>query len=83
MKKANNEMLDEYDFSDRKGIRGKYSSKIKDGYTVRIFDGEKVKETKHLAVIESDVHEYFPDSRAINKALRKLISLIPEKPAAR
>jgi hypothetical protein len=31
------------------------------------------------SVLESDVSEYFPDSQAVNHALRTLLSLVPEK----
>jgi hypothetical protein len=30
-------------------------------------------------MLEPDVREYFPDSEAVNKALRSLIMLIPQK----
>ncbi|MEI2611179.1 MAG: hypothetical protein V9G20_21315 [Candidatus Promineifilaceae bacterium] len=30
-------------------------------------------------VLEPDVQEYFPDSEAVNRALRSLIALIPQK----
>jgi hypothetical protein len=30
-------------------------------------------------ILEPDVREYFPDSQAVNKALRALIALVPPK----
>jgi hypothetical protein len=34
-------------------------------------------------MLEPDVRSYFPDSEAVNQALRSLIALIPEKPVKR
>ena len=34
---------------------------------------------KNAVVLEPDVHEYFPDSDSVNRALRSLIALIPQK----
>ena len=79
MKKANKEMLEEYDFSGKKGIRGKYHKDYKEGHSVRIYDGKKVVSDIFFASIETDVREYFPDSKSINKALRSLIKLAPKK----
>ena len=41
MKKTNNcikdnDMLPEYDFKDKKGVRGKYAKALKQGYSTRI-----------------------------------------------
>ena len=71
--KNKDEMLDEYDFRGKKGVRGKYHKAFKEGYTVRVYkdDGSFVEE--YFASIEADVHKYFPDSEAVNKALRSLI----------
>lgn len=79
MKKENKEMLAEYDFSGRKGVRGKYAKAYKKGHSVRVFEGDKLVSDEYFAVIDSDIREYFPDSKAINRALRKLISLVPER----
>jgi hypothetical protein len=75
----NKEMLDEYDFTDKKGVRGKYHKAYKQGHTVKIYDGEKIVSDNYFAAIEADVREFFPDSKAINKALRSLIKLTPSK----
>lgn len=72
-------MLDEYDFSGKKGIRGKYHKSYKEGHSVRIYDGEKIVSDVFFASIETYVREYFPDSKSINKALRSLIKLAPRK----
>jgi hypothetical protein len=73
------EMQSEYDFTDKKGIRGKYHKAYKEGHSVRIFDGEKIISDEYFAAIEADVREFFPDSKAINKALRSLMKLTPSK----
>ncbi|HEX8566147.1 MAG TPA: hypothetical protein VF648_10800 [Pyrinomonadaceae bacterium] len=72
-------MLSEYDFKGKKGVRGKYHEAFKKGYTVRVYDENGTVTAEYFAAISSDVHEYFPDSDSINKALRSLIALIPNK----
>ena len=73
----------EYDFSG--GVRGKYAQALKEeGYTIRVYrrDGtftEKRVLGEKTITLEPDVQEYFPDSQAVNRALRTLISLIPDK----
>ena len=50
----------EYDLSKLKGgIRGKYAERYKAG--------------TNLVLLSPDVVEYFPNDRAVNKALRRLI----------
>ena len=71
------EMLSEYDLSKRKAVRGKYAAAYHAGHTVRVMDGTKVVSDEYFASIEPDVRKYFPDSKAINRALRKLISIVP------
>ena len=51
-------MLKEYDF--RKGIRGKYAKRFKEG-------------TNIVMLINPDVAEFFPDSVSVNEALRSLV----------
>jgi hypothetical protein len=88
MKKTSTESPDpdmraEYDFSG--GVRGKYAKQLREeGYTIRIFneDGsysERQVLGEKMVVIEPDVWEYFPDSEAVNHALRTLIALVPSK----
>lgn len=48
----------EYDFSG--GVRGKYAKRFAEG--------------SNVVVLEPDVAERFPNSEAVNRALRKLIS---------
>src|SRR5438105_13667648 len=71
--------IPETDFS--KGVRGKYAAALKkNGYTIRVYrtDGaikEKQVLGESLVSLDPDVQAYFPDSRAVNRALRKLISI--------
>jgi hypothetical protein len=51
------EMLDEYDFSN--AVIGKYAKQYAEG--------------TNIVVLEPDVAKVFPDSAAVNQALRKLI----------
>ena len=90
MKKANNihkndDMLPEYDFKERKGVRGKYAKALKQGYSIRVTNEDGTVTVKHFVprenaiVLDSDVQAYFPDSESVNRALRSLIELIPER----
>jgi hypothetical protein len=79
------EMLDEYDFSGKKGVRGKYHRAYQQGHTVRIYEEDGGVTTQHFTLEEGavllapDVRPYFPDSESVNQALRGLIGLIPQK----
>ncbi len=53
------EMQDEYDFS--RGVRGKYSERYAAG--------------SNIVVLSPDVAEAFPDSQAVNDALRALVAI--------
>ncbi len=55
--KSQDEMLPEYDF--RNGVRGKYSKRFATG--------------TNIVILSPDVAKAFPDSEAVNKALRSLI----------
>jgi len=76
-------MLPEYDFSG--GVRGKHSKAYRKGHEVKIHktDGTTVVQCFKLeegaVMLESDVRKYFPDSDAVNRALRSLIQIIPGK----
>lgn len=52
----NEDMLGEYDFSN--GVRGKYAKRYHQG--------------SNIVVLEPDVAERFPNSEAVNQALRSL-----------
>ena len=91
MKKVNNTlkeddgMLPEYDFTGKKGVRGKYYRALQDGYTIRILHEDGTVTEKRFGPLENtvtlapDVYAYFPDSESVNKALRTLIALVPNK----
>jgi hypothetical protein len=56
-KNSDIEMLDEYDFSQ--GVVGKYAKQYAEG--------------TNIVVLEPDVAKVFPDSAAVNQALRQII----------
>lgn len=76
-------MLPEYDFTG--GVRGKYYKAYRKGHTVKIHKTDGTTSVQHFRLIEgavmldSDVKKYFPDSDAVNKALRCLIPLMQSK----
>ncbi len=74
-------MKEEYDFRGKKGVRGKYYKSMQEGHKTIIHksDGSKVVRTTRPIILEPDIQEYFPDSRSVNKALRELVELLPEK----
>ena len=80
------DMLPEYDF--RGGVRGKHYKAYRRGHKVKIHkaDGTTIVQYFKLAegtvMLEPDVQKYFPDSEAVNKALRSLIALVPRKRGA-
>jgi len=62
-----NEMRKEYDF--RGGIRGKYAA--------------RVRERSNIVVLDADVAAAFPNSSAVNRALRALLEIVPRRPLRR
>jgi uncharacterized DUF497 family protein len=78
------EMLSEYDFTGKKGVRGKYYRAYRRGHTVRISQEDGTVSVQYFTLkegavmLESDVREYFPTSESVNQALRSLIMLIPK-----
>ena len=74
-------MRAEHDFS--RGVRGKHHKAMQGGYTVTVHKGKGRKVVKHITstegtvVLDADVQAYFPDSRAVNRALRSLLQIIP------
>jgi hypothetical protein len=77
------DMLPEYDFSG--GVRGKHYVAYREGHTVEVHKADGTIDLHYFTLedgavmLEPDVREYFPDSDAVNQALRTLISLVPEK----
>lgn len=57
------EMLPEYDFSG--GVRGKYA--------------ERYARSVNIVLLDPDVAEVFPDSDAVNRALRALAGIMREQ----
>jgi hypothetical protein len=83
---SDEDMQPEYDFSG--GVRGKYARALRErGYTLRVYKADGTyTETRVLGektvVLEPDVWEYFPNSQAVNEALRALIAIAPRKQKA-
>jgi hypothetical protein len=79
----NNDMRPEYNFTG--GIRGKHHKALRQGYTVKVYQTDGTTLVQHFkleegtVVLEPDVREYFPDSEAVNTALRCLIPLVASK----
>ena len=86
-------MRPEHDFKKMAGgVRGKYYEAYREGHTVKVHKVDGTTTVQYFTLedgavmLEPDVREYFPDSEAVNKALRALIALIPmkeETPASR
>ncbi|CAN5852347.1 MAG: hypothetical protein M3418_12435 [Gemmatimonadota bacterium] len=65
------ELREEYDFTPemlRQGVRGKYAERYASGTNV--------------VRLDPDVAEVFPDSEAVNRALRALVGIIKERSQA-
>lgn len=45
-------MKEEYDFTGKKGVRGKYAKAYNAGHSVRIYDGDKIVSDNYFASIE-------------------------------
>ncbi len=61
-KAKNDDLRPEYDFDYSKDVRGKYHKRL-------------LKEGANIAVLGPDVAEAFPDSAAVNEALRSLLAI--------
>jgi hypothetical protein len=72
------EMQEEYDFSG--GVRGKHVRAYRAGHSVRIAGEDGIVEERHFTLADGAVmldpglRAQFPDSDAVNKALRSLTS---------
>jgi hypothetical protein len=60
-------MRKEYDF--RGGIRGKYAARVREG--------------SNIVALDADVAAAFPNSSAVNRALRALLEVVPRRPLRR
>lgn len=80
-------MRTEYDF--RGGVRGKHYKAMQAGYTITIHKADGTTIVKDVipkegaVVLEPDIQAYFPDSDSVNRTLRCLIPLLPQKRSAR
>jgi len=80
------EALPEYDF--RGGVRGKHHSAYARGHTVKVHKADGTTSVQYFSLedgavlLEPDVRAYFPDSKAVNEALRTLIALVVRKPGS-
>jgi hypothetical protein len=80
------DMKAEYDFSNMKGVvRGKYYKAYRNGHMVNIHKADGTNKIQYFkledgaVMLEPDVRKYFASSEAVNRALRSLIAIIPEK----
>jgi hypothetical protein len=81
-KAEDDDMLPEYDLKELKdGVRGKYYQAYRAGHMVQIQKIDGLTETHFFALedgavmLDPDLLEYFPDSTAVNNALRSLVDL--------
>jgi hypothetical protein len=79
------EMMPEYDFSHKEGVRGKYYHAYQQGHTVKIHEAGGTVNIQYFTLedgavmLEPDVKAYFQNSESVNNALRSLIALVPTK----
>jgi len=73
MSKAGKHERAEYDFSG--GVRGKHADRLESGHKTIVHKRDGVIETyvTRPVILDRDVQSVFKDSKAVNKALRKLI----------
>jgi len=90
VKVKDDDMRPEYDFTKMSGgVRGKYYKAYRAGHTVKIHEADGTTVVQHFkledgaVMLESDVRKYFPDSAAVNNALRCLIPLMLQKRQAK
>jgi len=78
-------MRPEYDF--RGAVRGKYYKPLHRGYTVHVHKADGTTIVQHFkleegtVMLQPDVRAHFPDSEAVNTALRSLITLMAQMPS--
>jgi len=88
MKTDDDDMRLEY-VADQPGERGKYYQAYRQGHQVNIHKEDSTVETHYFTLaegsvmLEPDVLAYFPNSEAVNHALRGLIALIPPSSSRR
>jgi hypothetical protein len=79
-------MKAEYGFSNMKGaVRGKYYKAYRKGHMINIHKADGITQIQYFkledgaVMLEPDVRKYFVSSESVNRALRSLIAIIPEK----
>jgi hypothetical protein len=79
-------MKAEYDFSNMKsGVRGKHYKTYRSGHSISILKENGSTDIQFFGLkdgavmLDPDILKYFPNSEAVNKALRALITIMPEK----
>lgn len=82
----NDELRSEYDLAQLKGrVRGKYAESFASGYSVIIHHPngtktvQKFQPPRGSVVLDPDMLPYFPDSQAVNQALRALVRIADRK----
>ena len=72
-------MRSEYDFSG--GVRGKHAKALRSGHRTMVTrsDGSIVEREVRLISLAPDLQKYFPDSKSVDRALRGLVALLPER----
>lgn len=81
-------MAAEYNFSQKGAVRGKHAQVMRRGYKVVVHKADGTTEERDFTLpqgvvtLDPDVQSYFPDSEAVNRALRGLIDLIPKQKAS-
>jgi hypothetical protein len=80
------DMRSEYDFSTMKsGVRGKYYEAYRQGHKVVVHKEDGTDSVQYFkledgaVMLEPEVRKYFPNSDAVNMALRSLIEILPVK----
>ena len=83
----NDDLRPEYDFRNMAGgVRGKYYKAYRAGHTVKIHKADGTTVVHHFRLVdgavflEPEVRKHFPNSKSVNKALRRLIPPSPRKP---
>jgi hypothetical protein len=80
----NDDLRAEYDFSS--AVRGKHYKPLHKGYSVHVHQMDGTTVIQHFTLeegtvmLDPDIREVFPDSEAVNTALRSLITLLRQFP---
>jgi hypothetical protein len=79
-------MRSEYEFSTMKGgVRGKYYQAYREGHKVVVHKEDGTDSVQYFkledgaVMLEPEVRKYFPNSDAVNMALRSLIAILSVK----